>query len=75
MNGRMEVQYYAEMTGGGRRDVTTRQLKMSDHVGVWEFDIDLKNDLGIEGHRAAEQLNDLCMCFIWDFIFFLFFLQ
>lgn len=60
MNGQMEVQYSVEMRGGGRRDIGPKVLKITDNAGIWQFDIDLKSDLGIEGLKSAEQLTEMC---------------
>lgn len=56
----MEVLTSVEMTGGGRRDLQSRELKMTPETpGVWEYNIDLKSELGLEGPRAFEQLNGI----------------
>lgn len=59
-NGRLEVSYFVEMRGGGRRDVPIRNLPMSSELGVWEFEIDLKKDLNLEGQRALDELTSIC---------------
>lgn len=50
------------MKGGGRRDVPSRFLTMSDTMGVWQFEVDLKTDLGLEGERAYDELVEICKC-------------
>lgn len=58
----MEFSYFVEMKGGGRRDVPSRFLTMSDTMGVWQFEVDLKTDLGLEGERAYDELVEICKC-------------
>lgn len=56
----MEVLTSVEIAGGGRRDLQSRELKMTPETpGVWEYNIDLKSELGLEGPRAFEQLNGI----------------
>lgn len=63
-NGRMEVHTTVEMRGGGRRDLQTKELKMSDKLGVWEYYIDIKDELNLQGPRSYEELNDISKYFI-----------
>lgn len=52
----MEVSTYIELRDGGRRDLPRKQLYMLDgQPGVWEYRIDVKSELGIEGARAFEE--------------------
>lgn len=49
-----------EINGGGRRDLQSKELKMAPETpGVWEYNIDLKSELGLEGPRAYDQLNGI----------------
>lgn len=55
----MEMRTTIKMRTGGSRDLDTKILKMSENVGVWDFDLDMKSELGLEGPRAIDQLNDI----------------
>ncbi|XP_018320205.1 CD109 antigen [Agrilus planipennis] len=55
----MEVHYSVEMRGGGRRDGAIQQIPLSDRMGIWQYNIDLKGDLGLDGQRSSEELNDM----------------
>lgn len=59
INSRLELSYFVEMRGGQRRDVPIRELPMSDDVGVWQFEIDVKSDLGLEGPNAYDELSEI----------------
>lgn len=64
----MEVLTTVEMASG--RNLPTRELKMSpENPGVWEYYIDIKSELGLEGPNAFEQLNDISMKNIYSFFF------
>lgn len=43
---RMEVRTSIDMRGGGRRELNTIELKMSEKDAVWEYKIDLASELG-----------------------------
>lgn len=46
-NSYMEVTAFVEKRGGGRIDITPKRLWMMDEQpGVWEYQIDLKRELG-----------------------------
>lgn len=44
---RMEVRTSIDMRGGGRRELNTVELKMSEKSAVWEYKIDLATELGM----------------------------
>lgn len=56
---RMEVRTSIEMRGGGRRELNTVELKMTEKPAVWEYKIDLMSELGIDNPRVLESLNDI----------------
>lgn len=58
-NSRMEIRTSVEMKGGGRRDLPTRDLKMSEIDGVWQITLDMKEELGLTGRNVFEELNNI----------------
>lgn len=43
----MEVTAYVERQGGGRSEIAPKRLyQMDEKPGVWEYQIDLKRELG-----------------------------
>lgn len=62
---RLEMRTSVEMRGGGRHDLETKEIKMSENPGVWEVRLDLRHELGIDGPRAFEQLNNFSKCPLW----------
>lgn len=59
LTSRLEVQTAVEMRGGGRRDLHTKELFMSDKPGVWEYNIDLKDELQQQGTRNPQEINEI----------------
>uniref|UniRef100_A0AAR5PB89 NTR domain-containing protein n=2 Tax=Dendroctonus ponderosae TaxID=77166 RepID=A0AAR5PB89_DENPD len=56
----MEVTAYVERQGGGRSEIAPKRLyQMDEKPGVWEYQIDLKRELGLYGPRAFEELSQL----------------
>ncbi|CAH0551728.1 unnamed protein product [Brassicogethes aeneus] len=59
-NGVLEVATGIDMRGGGRRDIPIKQLyQLDDYSGIWEYKIDLKRELGVEGPNAYDELSQL----------------
>lgn len=44
--GALEISGSVESRSGGRRDLPTQDIVMSEDLGVWEFKVDLKHQLG-----------------------------
>ncbi|XP_017785160.1 PREDICTED: CD109 antigen isoform X2 [Nicrophorus vespilloides] len=59
LQGTMEIHTSIDRHGGARLDLPTRTLKMSDDIGVWQYHIDLKYELELEGVRKVNELNDI----------------
>ncbi|XP_037909514.1 CD109 antigen [Hermetia illucens] len=57
----VEVTGSVESRSGGRRDYpAVRNLRMSEREGIWELNVDLRNDLRLdEGRNGREFLNDI----------------
>ncbi|XP_055916292.1 CD109 antigen [Eupeodes corollae] len=53
VNSMMEVGGFVESRSGGRKDYSTRRIRMSQKAGVWELKIDLRQDLGLD-ERSRE---------------------
>ncbi|KAK4884325.1 hypothetical protein RN001_000596 [Aquatica leii] len=58
-NGRLQISYHVEMRGGSGKDVPLRELPMSDTLGVWEFEVDVKTDLGLQGPRTFDEITEI----------------
>uniref|UniRef100_W4VRF5 Putative alpha-macroglobulin n=1 Tax=Corethrella appendiculata TaxID=1370023 RepID=W4VRF5_9DIPT len=59
--GNMEVTGNIESrTGGGRNTYEVRNLQMSEKPGIWELNIDLRNDLNLESSKQTNEfLNEI----------------
>lgn len=56
----VDVSGTVDSRAGGRRDYPVRVLQMSEKQGIWELKIDLRNELGLEeGRNANEYLNEI----------------
>lgn len=58
-NSELELRTSFQMRSGGSRETDTKVLKMSENLGVWEYEMDMKSELKLEGPRAIEELNDI----------------
>ncbi|KAF5272540.1 hypothetical protein FQA39_LY07864 [Lamprigera yunnana] len=58
-NSRLQITYFVEMRGGTRRETPIREIPMSDSPGVWELEIDVKTDLGLQGPRNFDEITEI----------------
>lgn len=58
---RLEVRATIGMRNGQQRNIEFRDVKMaSEYRGVWELDVDLKSELGLEENKQSREiLNDI----------------
>lgn len=57
-NSRLEMRTTLKMRSGDSRSLETKTLKMSSN-GVWEYKLDMKSELRLEGPDAFRELNDI----------------
>lgn len=57
-NSRLEMRTTLKMRSGESRALETKTLKMS-LTGVWEYKLDMKSELRLEGPDAFRELNDI----------------
>ncbi|KAF5280329.1 hypothetical protein FQR65_LT03138 [Abscondita terminalis] len=58
-NGRLQISYSVELRGGNRKNVPIREIPMSDTMGVWEYEVDVKTDLGLQGPSGFDEITEI----------------
>ncbi|KAL3286714.1 hypothetical protein HHI36_001209 [Cryptolaemus montrouzieri] len=59
-NSYMEIITTVDMRNGGGRNIVPKQIfQMDENAGVWEYKLDVKRELGLEGSKGYEELSTI----------------
>ncbi|XP_045471389.1 CD109 antigen [Harmonia axyridis] len=55
----MEISANIDMRNGGGRNIAPKEIFMQEKDGVWEYRLDVKRELGLEGSQGYEELSTI----------------